>query len=62
MGKKYPKIFNNNYVYTLTVALVLSSVIQLTRIMQTGDKSVIGSMINIDQYIAQMDLTEQNAE
>ena len=45
---KYPKFFKNNYLYTLTVCFVLSSVIYWDRLMQTGDKKVIGAMIDID--------------
>lgn len=30
--------------------------------MQTGDKSVIGATIDIDQTLAGMDLTEENAD
>lgn len=48
MAAKYPRTFGNNYVYTLTVTFLLSSIIQHTRIMQTGDKSVIGATIDID--------------
>ena len=62
MVAKYPKTFGNNYVYTLTVTLILSSIIQYTRIMQTGDKSVIGSCINVDMTLAKMKLTEENAD
>ena len=62
MAGKYPRFFGNNYVYTLTVCFILSSVIQSTRIMQTGDKSVIGAMINIDQTLAKLNYTEENAD
>lgn len=62
MAGKYPKTFGNNYVYTLTVTVVLSSIIQYTRIMQTGDKKVIGETINIDQTLAKMDLTEETVD
>ena len=62
MVAKYPSTFGNNYVYTLTVTFILSSIIQVTRIMQTGDKSVIKSAINIDQTLAKMNLTENNAD
>ena len=33
MVAKYPKTFGNNYVYTMTVCFVCSSIIQVTRIM-----------------------------
>lgn len=62
MAARYPKTFGNNYVYTLTITFVLSSLIQVTRIMQTGDKAVIGATIDIDQTLARKDLTEENAD
>jgi len=62
MVGKYPRLFGNNFVYTLTVCFILSSVIYSTRIMQSGDKKVIGAMINIDQTLSRLGYTEDNID
>lgn len=38
----------NNWCYTLTMTFLLSNCIYFTRLMQTGDKAIIRSMIDID--------------
>jgi hypothetical protein len=62
MVAKYPKVFGNNFVYTLSVACIFSTLIYYTRIMQTGDKSVIGHMINIDQTLKKEGFTDDNID
>lgn len=48
-GKWY---FRISWVYTFTVVFIVTSIIFLTRQMQSGDKGIINAMINIDQTIA----------
>lgn len=55
MSKWY---FSNNWCYTLSVTFVISNCVYFTRLMQEGDKGVINNMINIDQTIAALNLTE----
>jgi hypothetical protein len=55
MSKWY---FSNNWCYTLSVTFVISNCVYFTRLMQEGDKGVINNMINIDQTIAVLNLTE----
>jgi hypothetical protein len=38
----------NNWVYTLTMTFLVSNAIYYTRMLQTGDKAIIRSMIDID--------------
>lgn len=38
----------NNWIYTLTMTFLVSNCIFFTRLMQTGDKAIIRSMIDID--------------
>jgi chloride channel 2 len=47
----------NNWIYTLTMTFLVSNAIYFTRIMQTGDKAIINSMINVDQTIAKLNVT-----
>ena len=50
--------FKNNWVYTLTMTFCVSNIIFFTRLMQTGDKAIIRSMIDVDQTIAKLNLTQ----
>lgn len=56
MSNKY---FKNNWCYTLTMVLIISNFIFFTKILQTGDKAVIRTMIDVDQNIASLNLTEK---
>lgn len=40
--------FKNNWVYTLTMTFCVSNIIFFSRMMQTGDKAIIRSMIDVD--------------
>jgi H+/Cl- antiporter ClcA len=51
--------FKNNWVYTLTMTFLVSNIIFFTRLMQTGDKAIIRSMIDVDQTIAKLNLTQE---
>ena len=62
MTAKYPKCFGNNFIYTLTVAFTFSSLIYFTRIMQTGDKKVIGCMIDIDQTLQRLGYDKEDGD
>ena len=50
----------NNWCYTLMSVFLMSNMIFATKILQTGDKSIIRSMIDIDQNIANRNLTQLN--
>ena len=52
------KFISNNWCYTLTSVFIMGNFIYATKIMQTGDKAIIRSMIDIDQNIASRNLTE----
>lgn len=55
---KYPKIFGNNYIYTLTVTFILITVIYFTGVMRSPDKKIIGQMIDFDKNLKKMNLTD----
>lgn len=62
MTGKYPKCFGNPFIYTLTVTAILSSLIYFTRVMRSGDKKVIGSMIDIDKTLQRLNYTEDSID
>ena len=51
-------LVKNNWSYTLLMAFLLSNLIYFTKLMQTGDKAIIRSMIDVDQTIAALNVTE----
>ena len=53
-------IFSQNFIYTLGMCFFINNVIFLTRLMQTGDKAIIRSMIDVDQTIAAKGLNKDN--
>ena len=54
------KMFSQNFIYTLGMCFFINNVIFLTRLMQTGDKAIIRSMIDVDQTIAAKGLNKDN--
>jgi hypothetical protein len=57
MDKWYIK---NNWIYTISICIVVSSIIYSTKLLQAGDKATINAMIDIDQTIAKMNVGEGN--
>ena len=57
MGKYW--IFKNNWAYTLIMVFLVQNIIFQTKLMQTGDKAVIRSMIDVDQTIAGLNVTSE---
>ena len=55
MGGKYWFI-KNNWTYTLGMTFLVSNIIFFTKLMQTGDKAIIRSMIDVDQTIAKLEV------
>lgn len=47
MSGKY-WFFKNNWTYTLGMTFLVSNIIFFTKLMQTGDKAIIRSMIDVD--------------
>lgn len=62
MMQRYPKIFANNFIYTLSVTFLLTSLIQYTGVMRSPDKKIIGTLINIDEYMKQNQITNDNID
>lgn len=62
MVARFPKIFGNNYIYTLTVTFVLITIIYWTGVMRSPDKKIIGLMIDFDKNMAKMNLTNENID
>lgn len=52
----------NNWVYTGGMCFIVLNFIFFTRLLLPGDKAVITSLINIDETIAKLNLTEDNAD
>ena len=57
MGKYW--IFKNNWAYTLIMVFLVQNIIFQTKLMQTGDKAIIRSMIDVDQTIAGLNVTSE---
>ena len=62
MVARFPNYFGNNFIYTLTVAFSLSSIIYFTRVMRSPDKKIIGTMIDIDKNMAKMGINSDNID
>ena len=50
-------LFKNNWSYTLLAAFIVCNFVFFTKLMQTGDKAIIRSMIDVDQTIAALNVT-----
>lgn len=62
MVAKYKRTFGNNFIYTLTITFLLTTMIYYTRVMTSPDKAVIGNMINFDRIMEAKKLTDENID
>ena len=62
MVARFPKFFGNNFIYTLTVAFSLTTLIYFTCVMRSPDKKIIGTMIDFDKNMAKMGIDNDNID
>jgi H+/Cl- antiporter ClcA len=54
--------FSNPWFYNLTMTFICINIIYFTKLMQTGDRGVINSLMNFDIEMAKLNLTSANAK
>lgn len=62
MTARYKSTFGNNFIYTLSVTFILTTIIYYTRVMRSPDKKIIGTMINFDKIMISKKLTNDNID
>lgn len=60
-AKKY-QVISNHYLYTGLVTFLVLNIVYYFKLLQTSDKLIIQSMINVDENLAMMDLNITNYE
>lgn len=59
---RFPRLFANNFIYTITVTFILTTVIYYTGVMRSPDKKIIGTMINFDKILIAKKLNDENID